>query len=97
MKVKLLCQILNVSISNSKRQTSTTKGYKNWSHGMINVSVPEVNVLGNSSTLAVSFSINLSIKLGFVSVNGKRETYFVDALHTLFALISILINLVPIT
>ena len=35
----------------------------------------------NSSTLAVSFPINLTIKLGFVSVNGARETYFVDMLH----------------
>ena len=32
-------------------------------------SIPEVNMLKNSSTLAVSVPINLSIKLGFVSVN----------------------------
>ena len=38
-----------------------------------------VNMLKNSSTLAVSVPINLSIKLGFVSVNGPRETYFVDS------------------
>ena len=56
--------------------------YKSWSHGMTNASIPEVNMLKNSSTLAVSVSINLSIKLGFVSVNGPRETYFVDALRT---------------
>ena len=37
-------------------------------------------MLKNSSTLAVSVPINLSIKLGFVSDNGSRETYFVDAL-----------------
>ena len=48
---------------------------------MTNVSVPEVNKLKNSSTLAVSVPINLSIKLSFVSVNGPRETYFVDAIH----------------
>ena len=34
----------------------------------------------NSSTIAVSVPINLSIKLGFVYVNGPRETYFVDVL-----------------
>ena len=55
-------------------------GYKSCSKGMTNVSIPEVNILKNSSTLAVSVSINL--KLGFVCVNGHRETYFVDALHT---------------
>ena len=51
--------------------------YKNWAHGMTNVSIPEVNILKNSSTLAVSVPISLSIKLGFLSVNGPRETYFV--------------------
>ena len=56
-------------------------GYKNWSHGKTDVSVSEVNMLKNSSTLAVSVPINLSIKLGFVSVNGPREIYFVDSLH----------------
>ena len=66
---------------NSRRQTSTTQGYKIWSYGMTNVSILEVNMLKNSSTLAVSVPINLSIKLGFVSVNGPRETYFVDALR----------------
>ena len=38
-------------------------------------------MLKNSSTLAVSVPIIFSIKLGFVSVYGPRETYFVDALH----------------
>ena len=28
-----------------KRQTSTTQGYKSWSQGMTNVSIPEVNML----------------------------------------------------
>ena len=37
-------------------------------------------MLENSSTFAVSVPINLSLKLGFVCVNGSRETYFVDAL-----------------
>ena len=50
---------------------------------MTNVSIQEVNMLKNNSTLAVYVPINLSIKFGFVSVNGPRETYFVDALHTL--------------
>ena len=54
-------------------------GCKSWSHGMTNVSILEVNMLKNSSTLAISVPINLSIKLHFVSVNGTRETYFVDA------------------
>ena len=48
---------------------------------MTNVSNLEVNFLKNSSTLAVSVPINLSIKLGSVSVNIHRETYFVDALR----------------
>ena len=42
-----------------------TQGYKSWSHSMKNVSIPEVNMLNNSSTLAVSVPINLSIKFGF--------------------------------
>ena len=54
-----------------------TQGYKYWSHGMTNVSIPEVNMLENSSTLALSVPINHSITLGFVCVNGPRETYFV--------------------
>ena len=51
---------------------------------MTNVSVPEVNMLKNSSTLAVSVPINISIKLGFVYVNGPGETYFVDVLRECF-------------
>ena len=54
-------------------------GYKSSSYGMTKVSIPEQNMLKNSSTLAVSVPINLSIKLGFVSANGPRETYFIDA------------------
>ena len=38
-------------------------------------------MLKNSSRLAVSVPVNLSIKLDFVSVNGSRETYFVDVLR----------------
>ena len=34
-------------------------------------------------TLAVSVPINLSMKLGFVCVNGARETYFVNGLHNM--------------
>ena len=49
---------------------------------MTNVSIPEVNMLKISSTLAVSVPINLFITLGFVSVNGPGEIYFVDALRT---------------
>ena len=59
--------------SNPKQQISMTQD--------TNVSIPEVNMSKNSSTLAVSVPINLLIKLGFVSVNGPRETYFVDALR----------------
>ena len=59
-------------------------GYKSWTHDMTNVSIPEVNMLKNSSTLAVSVAINLCIKLGFVSVNILRETYFVDVLRIIF-------------
>ena len=46
---------------------------------MKNALIPKVNMLKNSSTLAVSVPINLSIKLGFVSLNDHRETYFVEA------------------
>ena len=60
-------------------------GYKSWPHGMTNVSIPEVNILKNSSILAVSAPINVSIKLYFVFVNDHRETYFVDALCTVYA------------
>ena len=47
-----------------------------------NVSIPDMNMLKNVSTLAVSVPINLSIKLDLVSVNIPRETNFVDALYT---------------
>ena len=47
-------------------------GYKSWSHGMTNISIPEVNMLKNISTLATTVPINLSIKLGFISVKGSR-------------------------
>ena len=40
------------------------------------MSIPEVN----NSTLAVSAPMNISIKLGFVSVNGSTENHFGDAL-----------------
>ena len=46
----------------SRLQASTSQGYKSWSNDMTNVSIPEVNMLKNSSTLAVSVPINLSIK-----------------------------------
>ena len=36
----------------------------------------------NNSTLSVSVPINISVKLGFVTVNGPRETYFVDPLRS---------------
>ena len=72
--------VLAHSGSNPRRQTSTTQGYKCWSHGVKNVSIPEVNMLKNSSTLAVSVPLNLSIKLDFISVNGPMEIYFV---HTI--------------
>ena len=47
---------------------------------MTNILIPEVNMLKNSSTLAGCIAINISIELGFISVNGTRETYFVDSL-----------------
>ena len=48
-------------------------GYKSRLHGVTNVSIPEVDMLKNSSTLAVSVPINLSIKLDFVSVKKDPE------------------------
>ena len=65
--------------SNPRRQTSTTQ--ESWSHGMTNVSTPEMNMLKNSSTVTVSVPINISIKLDSVSVNGPKETYFVEPLR----------------
>ena len=50
---------------------------------MTNISISEVNMLKNTSTLAVSVPISLSIKMAFVYVNSTRETYFVDALRIL--------------
>ena len=41
-------------------------------------------MLKNSSTLAVYVPVNLSLQFGFVSVNGRRKPYFVDAPRTLF-------------
>ena len=55
--------------------------YKTWSHRMTNISIPEMKILKNSSIFAVCVSTNLSIKLGFVSVNVTRETFFMDALR----------------
>ena len=77
---------------NSMRQTSMTQGYKIWSHSMTNVSIPEMNMLKNSSTLAASAPINLSIQLAFVSVNRPRETYLVDALSICISLVFVKIN-----
>ena len=69
------------SVCNPRRQTPMTQDTNSWSHGITNVSLPEVNMLKNTSTLTISVPINLSIILGFVSVKGPRETYFVDALR----------------
>ena len=44
----------------------------------MNVSIPQVNMLKNSSIFVVSVTVNLSVKLGLVSLNGLRETYFLD-------------------
>ena len=60
----------------SQAADSYNTGYKIWSHGMTDVSIPKAN----NSILAVSAPINISIILGLVSVNGPRETNFVDAL-----------------
>ena len=38
-------------------------------------------MLKNSSTLAVSVPINPPIQSDFVSLNGPRETYFMDVVH----------------
>ena len=46
------------------------------------ISIPEANMLKNSSKLAASVPISLFITLGFVSVNGPRESYSVDGLCT---------------
>ena len=59
--------------SNPKRKTSTTQDTKVGPTAWQNVSVPGMNMLKNSSTLAVSVPINLSIKLGFASVNGPGK------------------------
>ena len=55
----------------SQAATSTTQRYKNWFHGMTDVSIPEMNMLKNSPTLVVSVPKNLTTKLGFGIVNGQ--------------------------
>ena len=45
------------------------KGHKSLFHSMTNVSIPEVSILKNNATFAVSFPINICIKLGSVSLN----------------------------
>ena len=55
-------------------------GYKSWSYGMTNVSILNMNMLKNISIHAVCVPVNLSVKLGLVSVNRPRETYFLGAL-----------------
>ena len=63
----------------SKRKTSTTQDTKA-DRILWQMSIPGVTMLKNSSILTVSVPINLFITFGFVSVNGPRENYFVDAL-----------------
>ena len=70
-------------------QTSTSKWSKHWSHGMTNVSIPEVNMLKNSPALAVYIPINFSLTLivlrageiGYtqpcIKSRGKSATHFV--------------------
>ena len=67
-------------------QTQAANFYDTWIQKLVplyeKVSIPKVRIVKNSSTLAVSAAIKLSFKLGFVFVNGFRETCFVDALRT---------------
>ena len=51
------------------------------SHAMTNVSIPEVNMLKKIANTCCIFSNKCFLKLGFVSVNSPRETYFVDAIR----------------
>ena len=46
--------------------------FKSCPHGTTNASIPEINMFKNSSTLPVCVLINLSIKLGFISVGGEE-------------------------
>ena len=52
-------------------------GYQSWSHGMTKVSIPEMNMSKNNSTLAVSVPLNLSIKLGKLTL-WTRYLYRVE-------------------
>jgi hypothetical protein len=63
---------------------------------MTNISIPMANMLKNSRTLAVSFAINISIKLCFVSVNGHRETCFVDEPRTSLLLAYLKLEDIPL-
>ena len=47
----------------------------------------------NNPKLAVSVPINLSTTLGLVSVNGPRETYFVDRLRIFPMFVTIFLDL----
>ena len=55
------------------------RGYNSWSHGMTNVSIPEVTMLKNISIFS---PINIYSKLVFFSINGPRETYFLGELRS---------------
>ena len=77
----VLC-ILGQTGSSPKRQASKTKGYKSWSHGMTNVSILDVNMLKNSSTLAtVRYSgkqggRNLSLISGTSMIDKRGNEYY---------------------
>ena len=84
MKVKLRSEILNISkviIPGRRllRQRDTKVGWSTvWKMSQFR---RWIRMLKNSATIIiVSVPINLSTTLGFVSVNGSRETYLVDAL-----------------
>ena len=61
-----MSQMVTISGSKLLRHSDTKVG-------ITNASIPEVNMLKNCSILAVSAPINISVKLGFVSVNGFRK------------------------
>ena len=55
-------------------------GHKSWSRSMTIVSIPDMNMLKNKLNTCCICSNKFFIKLGFVSVSGSKETYF---MHTL--------------
>ena len=59
--------------SNPRQQTYTTQGHKRWSHGMTNISIPDMNMLQNSSILTVI--LYLGDSAGYSPIRAEERCY----------------------